>query len=141
MGTAGLGRSSREELSAAKCCTFKKTLHQTLHDRMGKNESGPHRCERVAFVVAGLGEARPSRSKAGPWRSQASFFEEKVMKNTAQARVFVLRGRRRIAFLANSQKQGLDTIGGSVFGPHRRERIAFVAKCGDTRLGPSKLQK
>ena len=29
--------------------------------------------------------------------------------------------------------------GGSVFGPHRRERIAFLAKFGDARLGHSKV--
>ena len=75
---------------------------------------GPHRRKRIAFP-AESGQAWLRRSKAGPKRSKPVHFNEKCSKPL---------------------QKGMD---GSVFGPHRRERIAFLAKFGDARLGRSKV--
>ena len=61
--------------------------------------------------LAEFGNARPRRSKAGPRRSKPVELYEQVLKNIEKGR------------------------GGSVFGPHRREPIAFSGEFGDARLG------
>ena len=72
---------------------------------------GPHRRERIAFLYYktakhGLGAVKQRRSAANQ-----CIFVKKVQKTL--------------------QKE----TGGSAFGPHRRERIVFLGKFGDARLG------
>ena len=60
-------------------------------------------------------------------------------QNTAKHGLGAVKQRRSAAnqcLLAKKAQQTLQKeTGGSVFGPHRRERIVFLGKFGDARLG------
>ena len=71
---------------------------------------GQHRRERIAFLAENS-EAWLRRSKAGPKRSKPVHFSEKG------STIF---------------QKWMD---GSVFGPHRRQRIVFLGKFEDARCG------
>ena len=71
---------------------------------------GPHRRERIAFLAKttkrGLGAVKRGRGAA-----------------------------KQLILAKNAEKALEKGRGGSVFGPDRRERIAFFGKLGDARLG------
>ena len=92
---------------------FKKNTVPGKKRKNGRGECvfGPHRRERIAFL-AEIDQAWLRRSKAGPRRCKPLHLSEKGSNKTLHK-----------------------MMDGSVFGPHRRERIAFLGKLGDARLG------
>ena len=63
---------------------------QSLTEGRGKSVFGPHRCERIAFLVE-IGQAWLGCSKAEPRRSKPMYFNKKNLKNTPK-----LDGRKRV---------------------------------------------
>ena len=123
---------------------------------MGGGVFGLHRRERIAFCEK-LGGARLGRIKKGPGRNTKPTFPRKKMdganacldctgvsglrflQKTAKHGLGAVKQRRSAANQCILAKKAQKTLqkgtGGSVFGPHRRERIVFLGKFGDARLG------
>ena len=106
----GLG-AEKQRSGAGRRGIFTKKVHKCTEKGRQEGVFGPHRRERIAFLYYktaknGLGAVEQRRSAANQ-----CIFVKKVQKTF--------------------QKE----TGGSAFGPHRRERIVFLGKFGDARLG------
>ena len=119
---------------------------------------GPHRRERIVFLGK-FGDTRLGRLKKGFGCSQKAHFCEKSAKMDGANASLDRTGVSGSLFLQKTAKHGLAAVkqgrgaanqcilwkkalttlqngmGGFVFGPHRRERIAFCGKFGGARLG------
>ena len=119
---------------------------------------GPCRRKRIAFL-AKLGEAGLGRIKPGLGHSKTKQFPEKHVKLDGTNAYLDRTGVCGSRFLQKTAKYGLGAVkqsrgaanqcilvkrvqktlqngmGGSVFGLHRRVRIAFCGKFEDARLG------
>ena len=128
---------------------------------MGGFVFGPHRRERIAFCGK-FGGARLGCLKEGLGGSKQNTSPGKKRKNGRGEYVFGPHRRERIAFLLEigqawfkcskaeprcskpmhfndkGQKTLQNGMGGFVFGPHWRERIAFCGKLGAQGWGAEK---
>ena len=109
-------RQSRARGQQSRALASKATHfgQQSFRKERGKSVFGPHRRERIAFLVE-ISQAWLRCSKAEPTLSKPLHFNEKGSKDTPK-----LDGRKRVCI---------------VFVLHRRERIAFCEKFGGAKLG------
>ena len=71
--------------------TSKAFEPKALKNRMDGNVFGPHRRERIAFLVE-FGKAKHGHGKAGPGRSKASHFNKKTLKSVVKCYVLLRPG-------------------------------------------------
>ena len=135
-----------------------KKAQKALPNWMGGSVFQLHRRQRIAFCEK-FGGARLGRLKERLGRSKKTHFREKSGKMDGANACLDRTGMSGLRFLQKTAKHSLGAVqqrrsaanqcilakkaqktlqkgtGGSVFGPHRRERIVFLGKFGDARLG------
>ena len=125
---------------------------------MGGGVFGLHRRKRIAFCEK-FGGATLGRVKEGVGRNKNQHFRKQIGKMDGANACLDCTGVSGLRFLQKKAKHGLGAVkqcrsaanqcilakklqktlqkgtGGTVFGPHRRERIVFLGNFGDARLG------